>query len=311
MKLSIVIPTYKNKRLFFDNLIHNLQFFDGNEIIIVNDDPEEEIKNELTMYLREKKFKNLQNITIFDNKKNLGFGGAVNLGIRKTSNELVMILNSDVRLISNSYLKVFSYFKKNKNLLAVAFAQKENDGSIVGKNTIYWQRGMFFHKKNDNLVYGRTAWFEGGAAVINKEKFLELAGYDNLYTPFYWEDIDLSYRGYKRGYEIIFDPSIIVEHHHQSTIGKYFTKNFTEVIAFRNQLIFIWKNISDWKLLFSHFVFLPYYGIFFIYKRKFGFILGLIKALAKLGEILKKRKEIKTLKKVKDREILNLFKYKE
>ena len=54
--------------------------------------------------------------------------------------------------------------------------------------------------------------------------WLKLGGMDTLYSPFYWEDIDLSYRAWKSGYQILYDPNIIVEHHHESTIAKYFDK---------------------------------------------------------------------------------------
>ena len=43
----------------------------------------------------------------------------------------------------------------------------------------------------------------------------KLGGFDGLYDPFYWEDIDLSYRAQKSGYKVIFEPKSIVTHEHE------------------------------------------------------------------------------------------------
>ncbi|PJE58197.1 MAG: glycosyltransferase family 2 protein, partial [Candidatus Portnoybacteria bacterium CG10_big_fil_rev_8_21_14_0_10_36_7] len=48
-----------------------------------------------------------------------------------------------------------------------------------------------------------------------------LNGFDELYSPFYWEDIDLSYRAWKTGYTVLFDPQVLVEHHHETTIRTF------------------------------------------------------------------------------------------
>ena len=120
---------------------------------------------------------------------------------------------------------------------------------------------------------------------------------DELYNPFYWEDIDLSYRAWKAGYKVLFDPNIKVEHRHESTIGKYFDKSKILKTAFRNQLIFHWKNLTDKDLIFKHLLNIP----------KFIFIPGFFDALIRLSKILQARKKTVRLFKKTDKEILGLF----
>ncbi len=270
--ISVIIPTYKNKEILLKNLKHNLRFLNSVEIIVINDDPKESLKD----YLLKKK------IILIENKKNLGFGQSVNLGVQKARNQFVMLLNTDVRLINNSYKSAIKFFIKDPSLFAVAFAQKEKNGDLVGKNEIYWQQGMIFHKKANNLIFGETAWAEGGACLIDRNKFVRLGGFDPIYYPFYWEDIDLSYRAKKAGYKIIFDPTIKVIHHHESTIGKYYPQFFIEKVAFRNQLLFIWKNINDPKKKLSHFLYLPYHLLRYIVTGKINYLLGFIEAVKKI-----------------------------
>lgn len=301
--IAVIIPTYKNKALLITNLKHNLKFIAKYEIIIVNDDPSESLKYDLRPFFE----KNL-NLTLVENERNLGFAGAVNIAVLKTVNPYLMLLNSDVRLKDDSFKKALKFIKKDKSIFAVAFAQEEKTGEVVGKNIVYWRRGMFFHMSADNLSSGVNGWAEGGAALISKQKFVDLGGYDDLYSPFYWEDIDLSYRAWKTGNKIIFAPSVKVIHHHESTIGKYFSSNYTKSVSFRNQFMFIWKNITDRKLIFSHLIFLAFNLINIgLVKRDFSLIRGFFLALGKIFTILKVRKNCAKLNKLNDTEVLELF----
>lgn len=277
------------------NLSHNMQFLKDCEIIVVNDDPSESIQKELRRW---------NNVILIENRRNMGFGLTVNKGVARALRQYIMFLNSDVLLQDTSYTKAFSHFETDRSLFAVSFAQKEKDGSIVGKNRIFWKNGFLQHEKAKDLTSGHNGWAEGGACIIDRKKFDEIKGFDPLFSPFYWEDIDLSYRAWKRGYSVLFDSRIVVEHHHESTIGVYFSKHFVKTIAFRNQLICIWKNITSKRLLFSH--------VFFLFKQILARSMrgdvsplsAFFKAVFLLFPILQSRNEMRALSKKTDEEIL-------
>jgi len=245
--ISVIIPTYKNKELFLTNLKHNLPYLRDCEIIVVNDCPEQSLKDDLKE----------NNVILIENEENSGFGRSVNKGVKVCKGEFIFLLNNDVILEKDDYKSVLRHFKTDSSLFAVSFAQKEKDGSIVGKNKIYWQNGFFQHKKAGDLEFGENGWAEGGNCIIDKNKFLQLKGFDPVYSPFYWEDIDLSYRARKKGWKILFDPQIIAVHYHKSTIGKYYDENKIREISFRNQLLFMWKNVIDKKTILEHLKYLP------------------------------------------------------
>lgn len=278
MKISIIIPTYKNHERFLANLERNLDFMKDAEIIIVNDNPSVSLKNELELH---------KNITLIENKSNLGFGESVNRGVQKSHAPFLVLLNDDVILTDDSYQKIPDIFTKNPDLFAVGFVQKEKDNSIVGANRLYWKNGMLFHAKTHHDRRQDNGWAEGGACMIDRSKFDQLGGFDPAYSPFYWEDIDLSYRAWKSGYRILFDPSVKVIHHHESTIGAYFDRSFIKTVAFRNQFIFIWKNITDGNLRWQHFLLLPYNLLYYAVKGEWLFWQGFIHALKYLKEIKK------------------------
>jgi len=290
--ISIIIPVYKNYDMFYRYLEINKKYFDGCEVIVMNDYPLENILKPVQKIYPES--------IVINNKKNLGFAGNVNRGVLKAKRNYVFLMNSDVVLKDNSFLNALDYFKKNRRLFAVGFAQIEKDGKIVGANRGYFQNGLINHFHLSPNIYHPASnfWAEGGSSIFKKKLLIDLGLLDELFNPFYWEDIDLSYRAWKAGYKILYDADIKVEHHHESTIGKYFDKSKILKTAFRNQLIFHWKNLTDKKLVFEHLLNLP----------KLIFIPGFFDALIRLPKILQARKKAVKLFKKSDKEILDKFK---
>lgn len=291
--ISTIIPVYKKTNLFLKNLKTNYPYLKETEIIIVNDDPETSIKSLLKNY----------KVKLIENTKNLGFGKSVNRGIKISKNKYVFLLNSDVVLNNDLFKNSIKHFEEEKKLFAIGLAQTESDEDLVGKNSIYWKNGFLRHKKASNISFGKTAWAEGGSSIFSKEKFLELGGFDDLYSPFYWEDIDISYRAWKNGYKVLFDPSILVKHHHESTISTYFSLKTIKKISYRNQLIFIWKNITDKNLILSHFLLLIPNLILLVLKGEINFISGLFGAMSKIFKIYKHRQNQKKSNLLTDQEV--------
>ncbi len=298
--ISVIIPTFKNKNILVGNLKHNISFLKDYEIIVVNDSPEDNLYPDL---------KDFKNLVLLNNKQNLGFGQSVNKGIKKAKNKFVMLLNDDVILHDQSYKKALAEFKNNRNLFAVTFSQNEKNSITVGRNKLFWRKGLLYHAKSDHLQPGLTAWAEGGSCMIDKDKFVQLGGFNKLYYPFYWEDIDLSYQAWKLGYQIIFDPDILVTHWHESTIGKYFSPKQIKQVAYKNQFTFIWKNIVNPYLFLKHILLLPYNLVYFSLKGEKYFVLGFIQALSNIISILAERKKSNLQRIIDDNKILNQFKY--
>jgi len=297
--ISVVIPHYKGKEKLYKNLATNLPFLKNCEVIIVNDYPEVPLTEEM---------KNLHpSVVVIENKKNLGFAGAVSVGISQAKHPYIFLLNNDVVLKDDSYLSALTHFKEDEKLFAVSFKQIEKNGGHVGRNKIYWLKGFFRHDKGDPGTHGINGWAEGGSMIFEKKKYDILHGFDTLYSPFYWEDIDLSYRAWKAGYSIHFDSNVLVEHHHESTIATYFQKSKIDTIAYRNQLITIWKNISDIPYLFEHVIFLIKNLIVYPFKGHIAFVKGFWMAFLLLPQIMRKRNEQSELWGKTDREIFSQF----
>ncbi len=286
--ISVIIPVYKKVDEFINNLDNNLKFLKGCEIIVVNDDPTASIKDRLEKY----------SVQLIENPKNLGFAVTIDKGIRKAKHNFVFLLNSDVKLLDDSYKTAVRKLEefvptqsrdpdaeaigdKDKKIFGIAFAQKEGDGSIVGKNKIFWRNGLLTHSKADDLAEGETGWVEGGSSIIRKDFYEEIGGFDMIFSPFYWEDIELAYRARIHGYISWFDPNVMVEHRHESTIGSFWSRRAISVIATRNQLLCTWKNIKDTNVL-QHISYVTYQVLLSVFRGNLIFAEAFIKAFPSL-----------------------------
>ncbi|MDP4010681.1 MAG: glycosyltransferase family 2 protein [Candidatus Roizmanbacteria bacterium] len=291
INISIIIPTYNNPQLE-SNLLKNMKYMKGCEVIIINDNP---------IFSLVPSLENLD-VKVIRHNKNKGFAGAINTGIRTATQDYLFFLNDDVLLQDDSFQKAVNAFQNNPKLFAIACAQIEKNGETVGKNILYWKNGFIQHDRADNLEMGPTGWAEGGSALFDAKKVKLLGGLDELYSPFYWEDIDLSFRAKQHGFEVIFDPDIQVIHHHETTIGSQFSKKRITSIAYRNQLICIWKNITSVSFIIQHKYFLLKLLVQSILKGDSDFLKGFFQAVLLFPQIVLKRFTISHIR--SDHEIL-------
>jgi GT2 family glycosyltransferase len=149
----------------------------------------------------------------------------------------------------------------------------------------------------------------GGHCVLRRSMFLDLGGLDPLFSPFYWEDTDLGYRAWKKGWKTVYAPDVEVFHDEQGTILGSHKKAFIQTVRYRNRLLFIWKNMDDKGLLAVHLCFLFLRMLFSWAWCDFKFYRYLTGALLKLPAALRaRRRRIKRGEKADDKWLIRTFK---
>lgn len=311
MKVEIIIPNYNGFELMQKNLpkvINAASSYKDVSITIVDDRSHEPERGKLREFIEKVKTDVKVPIKLLEHSENKGFSSTVNTGAFNSDADVFIFLNTDVIPENKFVEQAVAHFKEHEKLFGVGFTDKSVEGEKIvlrGRGIGKWERGFLHHARGE-VDKTNTLWVSGGSSAVRASFFRELDGFDELYDPFYWEDIDLSYRAQKRGYFVIFDKNIEVEHRHaEGSIKKHYKSQKIKKIAYRNQFIFHWKNISDSKLLVSHFAWLPYHTLRAIMRGDQAFISGLFMTLARLGTIIKKRKL--NMKKVSDKEILDQF----
>ena len=289
MKTSIVIPNWKGRKLLEKNLPAVLAT-NPEEVIIVDDASPDDSNAFLE--------KNYPQVKLIKHQKNRGFAAGCNSGVKAAKGEIVVLLNLDVVPEKEALEKILPNFN-DERVFAVSFNETSSPNFSWTKGK--FERGFIVHENQnkDNCLH-RSFWVNGGSGAFRKKMWEKLGGFDELFNPFYWEDIDLCYRAQKRGWKILWEPRAKVLHKHEGVIGKNFPKEYVDFIWERNQLIFIWKNLTN------HFLFLKHFGGLVYRLRHPGYLKIILAAVSRLLWIIPKRIKEKRETVVSDEVILSL-----
>jgi O-antigen biosynthesis protein len=253
---SVVIPNWNGKDLLAKYLPSVIQAMAGNprnEVLVVD--------NGSTDGSAEFVRSAFPQVKLLALPANLGFGGGSNAGFREARNRIVVLLNSDMRVAPDFLAPLVEGFG-DPLVFAVAcqifFSDPTRVREETGLTQGWWQDGgLRVRHRIDPEIDDLFPCFYGGggSCAFDRDKFLELGGFDPLLAPFYLEDTDLGFMAWKRGWKVLYQPRSVVYHEHRGTIGKRFSAEQIQAVLKKNYLLFAWKNIHEWPRLASHFFF--------------------------------------------------------
>ncbi len=253
---SIVIPNWNGRDLlqkYLPSVIAAIKTHPESEIIVVDNGSQDGSAD----FVREQ-FPQIRVLTL---DQNLGFGGGSNAGFRAARHDIVVLLNSDMRVEPEFFAPLLNAFADDKTFAVacqIFFSDPQKVREETGLTEGWWSQGALrVRHRADPAVTDLFPCFYGGggSCAFDRRKFLELGGFDGLLAPFYLEDTDLGYLAWKRGWKVLYQPASVVFHEHRGTIGKRFSEAYIQSVLKKNYLLFTWKNIHDWSRLTSHFFF--------------------------------------------------------
>jgi GT2 family glycosyltransferase len=260
--VSIVIPNWNGADLLQTYLPSVLQAqakYPGRAELIVVDDGSTDNSVEV---LRE----SFPGVKAVVHPHNRGFGQACWSGAQAAGNAVLIILNSDVK-VAPDFIEPLVQCLSDPTVFA-ASPLIFNDSGRLSNVTIsipYFRRGKIRYKSfAPELLLSQSAplpnrWLTlfpiGAAFAVDHARFLELQGFDELFKPFYYEDTDLGFRAWRRGWKCVVVPESRVAHHHASTIARSFKQYRVSAIRKRNRLLYLWKNLTTARLLRQHLLF--------------------------------------------------------
>jgi GT2 family glycosyltransferase len=186
--------------------------------------------------------------------KNVGFTRAVSIGISRSSDEWVVVLNDDVVVDSNCLRLLLEAGESCRDIGSVAPQIRFYDpqevinsaGLEIDRLGIAFDRfvGRRIEEAGDEVVdvFGVSA----GAALYRRAMLDRLGGFDKSFIA-YMEDADLAWRARMQGWRALYEPRAVVFHHHSATFEhgspeKYF-------LVGRNRVRLLAKNATTLHLL--------------------------------------------------------------
>ena len=205
-------------------------------------------------------------ITLIENRKNLGFSGGNNVGIRLALNDgadYVLLINNDTVVDSGFLGELIRVVESDPSIGIVGPKIYYYDDPkriwFAGGAINYWW-GHLYHvgyMEEDVGKYDviRDVDSITGCAMLIKRKVLEEIGLLCEDMFLYFEDTDFCVRAYKKGYRLVYVPTSVIWHKVSRTTSKI--KGLQFYYNIRNWLIFMRRHASPLQLA----VFLPFYAI--------------------------------------------------
>lgn len=231
------------------------------KIIVVNNDKEK---------LSERDFPDRKQLEVINNKKNFGFAGGVNIGIKHALSEGaegVFLINNDAKIKKPLLPILIKDFEENEEVGIVGPAIEFR----VNRETLYdlggrlnpWT-GRTSHKnvqviRTNKLLFPQ--YISGCCMLIRKEVFEKVGYFDERFF-LYYEDVDFCLRASKKKWEIALDPSAVLFHGLSKSIGK--SSSMTIYHQTRSALLFGGKYFKWSMRRIYHFVFVLLQSTLFV-----------------------------------------------
>lgn len=253
--ISIVIPNYNGKNLLETYLPFTLIAIESEDVvfeIIVVDDASED---DSVAFLKE----NYPGIMVVENIENRGFSFSCNVGLKHAHYDLVLFLNSDIKLTPDYFSRQWHYFE-DPQTFGVMGKILVSDGKKI-EVAARFPSLLGFKLKTNRLFYFKknlgkatpTLFLSGANALIDASKIRELGGFDEIYSPYYAEDLDLGIRAWRVGWKSHYDHHSTCFHLGSHTTKNHCDKSWVKQIYFRNRIIFHAihtesKSLPFWKI---------------------------------------------------------------
>jgi GT2 family glycosyltransferase len=188
-------------------------------------------------------------IKFIHNNINLGFVGGNNLAIDSAEGDYVVFLNNDTEVKPKWLIglqSVFNFYPKAGvvgSMLLFPDETLQEAGGIIFSDGSGWNYG-----RNDKSITSKynfvreVDYCSGASLMVRKNILTTLGGFDNQYSPAYYEDTDLCFSARKLGYKVYYSPFSKVIHHEGITAGTDTSSGFKKY-----QLINKPKFERKWK----------------------------------------------------------------
>jgi GT2 family glycosyltransferase len=179
------------------------------------------------------------NVKLIENKENHGFSKGNNIGVAQAKGEYLCILNPDTVVAEDTFSKILDFAESHTNLGIVGCQLVDGRGKflpeskrhiptpkvalqkLIGNSKNYYTTSL----KPDDV--GKTEILVGAFMFLKRDIYNEVNGLDEDYFM-YGEDVDLSYKVLKAGYDnYYFGETSVIHYKGESTLrDKVYAQRF-------------------------------------------------------------------------------------
>ncbi len=303
--VSVVIPSWNGRHLlerFLPSVIAAASMYRQTtgarvEVVVVDDGS----TDDSVAWLTEQSQTADVQVRVIESGRNAGFALACNRGVAAAEHPLVLLLNNDVLLDVSAIAPLASRFRHSappNPLFAVHCRVLDFDtnaesgtGQLGGFRRGFLRVHERYARWNDTAAVWPSIFASGGSSMVDRTRFLELGGFDAIFAPFYFEDVELSYRAWKRGLTVGYAPDSIARHKFSSTIHDRSSASEIRRVSQRNRLFLHWIHLHDRSWFVQHLLWVMLLFVTAPLTLRLDFIRAVAAALGRLPEIRERRAE--------------------
>ena len=166
----------------------------------------------------------IENATIIGNQENTGFSPGCMQAASKSRGKYLFFLNNDALLDPNSLRPALANFERDSTVGAVGGRILLPDGSLQEAGAILWCDGTTNgygrddHPEKLQYRFRRPVDYCSGACLLTPRRlFQDLDGFDQIFAPGYYEDLDYSMRLRANGFCSVYEPLSTVRHYENAS----------------------------------------------------------------------------------------------
>lgn len=297
IRASLIVLNYQGEDLIgpcIDSLQRDRGEFD--EIIVVDNGSTDRSLEIIRSY---------DGVHVVELAKNTYIFG-LNDGVAASSGEYVVFLNNDI-VVEEGFTSGLVAGFDTPDIFAVCPRILDRHGGEQGARTGgYWHSGLLFYASLSHCDSPTDCFFAvGGQSMFRRSMLNEIGSIDPLFWPMYHEDIELSYRAWKRGWRIRYTPAARVHHLGSATSSRVFSPSELRSFVRQNEYLTVWKDVTDIRLLVEHIALIPARLGAAVIKRDWPTLRGFYHAVRRFPLALKRRRAARPYFVLTDREVLS------
>lgn len=268
MIVSVVIPNYNGTDLLRSNLPALFTSLndagEAYEVIVVDDCSSDNSVDFL--------HKQYPDVHVIVNEQNYGFARTCNVGIAAAKGEFTCVVNTDVQFKEQYFKNAIAVLRNTGAFATLGDIYNYSDGKLDVHQTagqMRFKRGLLRFSSTNELNPSRFGWHSGDhflalgcCFVARTDELKQLGGFNEIFIPFYWEDVDLCIRAFKAGLKIEYCHDCPIVHYASGTIAKTRTNVRRRLVSQRNKFLFTWMHMTTKREKYLHAWYLFYSAAF-------------------------------------------------
>ena len=277
--VTIVIPTLGSETRLGVSLAAAVREVEAraiaaDEILVIDDSGADRATGSVPKVLGGEEGDRRAKVRVVSTGDNLGFAAAVRKGMQESRNPLVLVLHDDVALgrgaldeLTRAFLQPGAVAPRSEAVFAAsprvtrAGAAPEAPAETTGTLTLVDDRLTVFEgqpvvepEAGVAADAPRLASFlPSSAFIMIRQEFLDSGGFDSLFAPFSWEDVDFSLSARRRGRLLLEVPKatavhgLVGAHGGGAPLDSSFestSKDLASRVIERNRLLLRWKHLT-------------------------------------------------------------------